>query len=151
MIISTKYVRGFTLIEIIIVVVILGILAAIALPKVIQNIDKARAAEAFQIASKVVGAFHRCIDEQTGGLRVARMPDVRSCDTYPKLNLSDPSAQSQNFNCTLDSSAGTVINLFCVGKFSGATIIDLFDFQIDPVLGSTTKTCTGIFTSMCKN
>lgn len=62
--------------EIIIVVVILGILAAIALPKVTQNISKARAAEAFQYGSVVSGAFQRCVDEKTGGIGVAIAADV---------------------------------------------------------------------------
>jgi general secretion pathway protein G len=40
--------RGFTLIEIMVVVVIIGLLAAIIVPKVVGNVDKARVAKAKQ-------------------------------------------------------------------------------------------------------
>jgi general secretion pathway protein G len=43
-----RHSRGFTLIEIMVVVVILGILAAIVVPNVFGNVDKARVAKAKQ-------------------------------------------------------------------------------------------------------
>lgn len=47
-ILSKPRARGFTLIEVMVVVVILGILAAIIVPKVMDNPDKARMAKARQ-------------------------------------------------------------------------------------------------------
>ena len=38
--------RGFTLIEIMVVVVILAVLGALVVPRVLENVDKARAARA---------------------------------------------------------------------------------------------------------
>jgi general secretion pathway protein G len=45
---AVRRVRGFTLIEIMVVVVIIGLLAAMIVPKVMGNVDKARVAKAKQ-------------------------------------------------------------------------------------------------------
>lgn len=150
---SLKRQQGFTLIEIIIVVVILGILAAIALPKITSNIDKARAAEAFQTSSTVTGAFQRCVDEHTGGLRAATNADVLLCNSFAELNLSDPSGSSQSFNYTFDAPAGVIITMTATGKFAGFTANDTITFAMSAATGTTVKTCNaaGIFAQMCKN
>ena len=145
--------QGFTLIEIIIVVVILGVLAAFALPKMVSNIDKARAAEAFQVGSTVAGAYQRCVDEQTGGIRVATNADVLLCNSFAELNLTDAGTTSNNFNYTFDAPAGTVITLTATGKFAGFTANDTVTFAMGATTGTTVKTCTagGRFVTMCKN
>ncbi len=45
---AARRARGFTLIEIMVVVVIIGLLAAIIVPQVVGNVDKARVAKAKQ-------------------------------------------------------------------------------------------------------
>ena len=82
--------NGFTLIEIIIVVVILGILAAVALPKITENIDKARAAEAFTFAATIGRVFDRCVSENLVGVIPTTVAQVANCDDYRKLGFIDP-------------------------------------------------------------
>lgn len=54
--------RGFTLIEIIIVIVILGILATIALPKITGQMEASRASEAMNIFGTLRRAASDCYD-----------------------------------------------------------------------------------------
>ena len=55
--ITRKFVRGFTLIEIMVVIVIIGVLAALVAPRVLSRTDEARVTAARQDVSSVMAAL----------------------------------------------------------------------------------------------
>jgi type IV pilus assembly protein PilA len=71
---------GFTLVEIIIVVVLLGIMAAIAIPKVVGPNERVRASEAMHILAVLLGAQKNYSLENNG----AYAANINSVDvTFP--------------------------------------------------------------------
>jgi prepilin-type N-terminal cleavage/methylation domain-containing protein len=56
--------KGFTLIEVLIVIIIIGILAAIALPQYVSTLEKARSAEALGALGSMRSAMDRYWYEQ---------------------------------------------------------------------------------------
>jgi|GEM_PF-2410642 len=144
--------QGFTLIEIIIVVVILGILAAIALPRLTSSIDNARAAEAFSVGSTVNKAFDRCLNADTGGANLPVTINVTNCSTWALLGMSDPSTNSTNFSYSL-TQPGASTNLRLLATMQAGvsgTAADFVDFTYRGAVGSVAKGCGGKFAKMCK-
>ena len=66
--------RGFTLVELAVVVVIIGILAAFAVPKFLSSVERSKAAEAFNYLSTVQTAQERYHARQ--GTYAANMSDL---------------------------------------------------------------------------
>ncbi len=53
--------NGFTLVELAVVIVIIGVLAAFGVPKFLKSVERSKAAEAFQYLASVRGAEERYI------------------------------------------------------------------------------------------
>jgi prepilin-type N-terminal cleavage/methylation domain-containing protein len=90
--------RGFTLIEIIMVIVLLGIIAAIAIPKYIDL--RTEAADA--TASGIVGAI-----VSSAAIGYADIVTHNSGTTFPNITTLDASyLKAQNVTLNLDGGAG---------------------------------------------
>jgi prepilin-type N-terminal cleavage/methylation domain-containing protein len=53
--------KGFTLVELAVVIVIIGVLAAFGVPKFLNSVEKSKATEAFNFLSSIQGAEERYI------------------------------------------------------------------------------------------
>ena len=71
--------KGFTLVELAVVIVIIGVLAAFGVPRFLKSVERSKAAEAFQYLSAVRAAQERFLSKN--GIYYAGTPDANGL--YP--------------------------------------------------------------------
>jgi type IV pilus assembly protein PilA len=107
---------GFTLVELLVVMLILGILAAIAIPSFFNQRDKARDAEAKTTAKTAQTAIETYSTENNGTYTAASVDDLRRIEeTLPAAGLSVAStADTYTVTATSDTA-----NTFSVSRAAG--------------------------------
>ena len=85
------YRKGFTLLELLIVVIVIGILAAIALPQYMSTIERSKAGEAMANIGAIRSSLDRYWYESGGDLSGATLPDSAD-ENDTTLDINNPNA-----------------------------------------------------------
>ena len=91
--------RGFTLVELAVVIIIIGVLAAFAVPRFLKSVERSKAAEAFNYLSAVRAAEER-FQVQNGTY----------CDDVTKLDIQMPAPKYFTVGTPAAGSTGKLEN-----------------------------------------
>ena len=111
---------GFTLIEIIVVLIIVGVLVSISLPNLFRQIERNRAQKALNTMNYIRAAIESC------GVNNNNSFDT-SCDQFSQLNIDNPNNTEFSFaitgtNATSTDVGGYTITATRQGAVGGNTV-----------------------------
>jgi len=103
--------KGFTLIELMIVVAIIGILAAIALPAYQTYTQKAKFSEVVQAGTAIKSAMDICFQTKGAGDDGSGGSDLSNCDSAADIGytLADAAVGQYVSGATITASSGDIV------------------------------------------
>jgi type IV pilus assembly protein PilE len=127
--------KGFTMVELLVVLIILAILAAVATPIYLANVNRARAAEAVAGMSLIRQAIREYTVSHPAGVTLPMADITAALPAGVEVDLGVTKYFSNAaYSVVADASAATVT---CGGQFSNPTAVD-FVVAVD---GTATITC----------
>jgi len=128
---------GFTLLEIIIVIIIIGVLASLALPKFFSTIQFAKSTEAMNALGEIRRAADRCA--MMDGVALNYGP----CSTFGALGLQNPASTTWNYVIVNSHNVGVLVR---ANFLDSAALGNYINFYITPT--GVTKGGIGIFSGI---
>jgi type IV pilus assembly protein PilA len=129
--------KGFTLIELMIVVAIIGILAAVALPAYQDYTKKAHFAGVITATDAVKLAINECYQSNS---------DITLCDTYGKIGVTAPVADTNVASVTITANTAVIVG-------TGTAAAGAYTYTLTPnfAAGQSTAPWTVAGTCVAKN
>jgi len=134
--------KGFTLIELMIVVAIIGILAAVAIPAYRDYVTKAKFADVIGSVAAVKTAVSVCLQENAGA--------TASCNTAALLNITLPAASVNYVAPTIGGAAVITAGATAAAGASTYVLTPTMAVGASVITWTVTGSCTAATTTSPK-
>jgi type IV pilus assembly protein PilA len=112
----TQVRKGFTLVELAVVIVIIGVLAAFGVPRFLKSVERSKAAEAFQYLSAIRAAQERYLAKE--GIYCSTPSSLDITQNQPKYFVAPASITTTQGGVGSDNASSWTLTLTRIGSTS---------------------------------